>query len=55
MQLLPDIPLYTLNRLLVWTQTAHVAESAGVTVDDEALPEHRARFVRRMLEEVDRR
>lgn len=55
LQILPDVPLYTLNRLLVLAQTAHVAQAAGVSLDDEALPEHRAAFVRRMFEEVDRR
>ncbi|MGH7592260.1 MAG: ATP--guanido phosphotransferase, partial [Gemmatimonadales bacterium] len=42
MQLLPDVPLYLLNRLLVLAQTAHVAQAAGVSLDDESLPEHRA-------------
>ena len=55
LQILPDVPLYTLNRLLVLAQTAHVAQAAGVSLDDEALPEHRAGFVRRMFEEVDRK
>jgi protein arginine kinase len=55
LQILPDVPLYTLNRLLVLAQTAHVAQAAGVSLDDEALPAHRASFVRRMFEEVDRR
>jgi protein arginine kinase len=55
LQILPDVPLYTLNRLLVLAQTAHVAQAAGVSLDDEAMPEHRAGFVRRMFEEVDRK
>lgn len=55
LQLLPDVPLYTLNRMLVLAQTAHVAQAAGVSVDDGALAEHRAAFVRRMFEEVDRK
>lgn len=54
MRILPDVPLYTLNRLLVLAQTAHVAQAAGTGLDDEALPEHRATFVRRMFEGVDR-
>jgi protein arginine kinase len=55
LQILPGAPLYMLNRLLVLSQTAHVAQTAGVSLEDEALPEHRATYVRRMFEEVDRR
>ena len=54
MQILPDVPLYTLNRLLVLAQTAHVAQSFGVSCDAESIPEHRATLVRRMFEEVGR-
>ena len=55
MQILPDVPLYTLNRLLVATQSAHVAQAEDVTLDDPALPQHRAALVRRMLEEAGQR
>ncbi len=54
-QILPDVPLYMLNRILVLAQTAHVAQSAGVNLEDEAMPEHRAAIVRRMFEEVGRK
>jgi protein arginine kinase len=50
--ILPDVPLYALNRLLVLAQTAHVAQSFGVTCEAESIPEHRATLVRRMFEEV---
>ncbi len=53
MRVLPDMPLYTLNRLLVVSQPAHVAAAAGVNLDDEALSEHRAALVRRMFGETE--
>lgn len=53
LQILPDVPWYTLNRLLVTTQPAHLAESAGVALDDEAIPYHRATMVRKMLGEKE--
>lgn len=54
MKLLPDVPLVTLNRLLVLAQTAHVAQSFGVSFEAETIAEHRATMVRRMFEEVGR-
>jgi protein arginine kinase len=54
LRVLPDVPLGTLNRLLVVAQTAHVAQSSGVSCDAESIPEHRAALVRRMFEEVGR-
>ena len=54
MRILPDVPLATLNRLLVLAQTAHVAQSFGVRCDAESIPELRATLVRRMFEEVGR-
>lgn len=53
MHVLPAMPLYTLNRLLVISQPAHVAAAAGVNLDDESLSEHRATLVRRMLGETE--
>jgi protein arginine kinase len=51
MGILPRVPLYTLNRLLVVAQTAHVAQAAGIGLDDEAIAVHRAAVVRRLLAE----
>ncbi len=50
MGILPDVPLHTLNRLLVLAQNAHVARAAGTDLDDDLLPVHRAQLVRQMLE-----
>jgi len=52
MNILPQVSLYTLNRLLVLAQAAHIAGEAGVGIDDDSLPVHRAALVRRMLAET---
>ena len=49
--ILPAVGWTTLNRLLVLVQDAHVARWAETGLDDEALPAHRARLVRGMLDE----
>src|SRR6266516_2382014 len=54
--LIPDVAMYTLNKLLIYTQPAHLAVAEGITPDDSDLPVRRARFVRKVLEsEVGRR
>ena len=54
--LIPDVGMYTLNKLLIYTQPAHLAVAEGVTPDETDLPVRRARFVRKVLEsEVGRR
>jgi protein arginine kinase len=54
--LIPDVGMYTLNKLLVHTQPAHLAVAENVALDDPDLSVRRARYVRRVLEnEVGRR
>jgi protein arginine kinase len=54
--LIPDVGMYTLNKLLVYTQPAHLAMAEGVEPNDAELPLRRAQFVRKVLEsEVGRR
>lgn len=54
--LIPGVGMYTLNKLLIHTQPAHLAIAEGVAPDDPELPVRRARYVRRILdEEVGRR
>lgn len=54
--LIPNVGMYTLNRLLVFTQPGHLAAAAGAAPDDIALAPRRAAFVRRTLErEAERR
>ena len=53
--LVPDVGMYTLNRLLILTQPAHLSAAAGSDLEDPALPVRRAEHVRRVLEEEGRR
>ena len=36
--LIPDVGMYTLNKLLIYTQPAHLAVAEGVAPDDADLP-----------------
>ena len=54
--LIPGVSVYTLNKLLIHAQPAHLAAAEGLPLDDSDLPIHRAHLVRRVLEdEVGRR
>jgi protein-arginine kinase len=45
-----------LNKLLIFTQPAHVADREGLALSDPELPVRRAAFVRELLEaDADRR
>lgn len=56
LELIPDVGMYTLNKLLIYTQPAHLAVAEGMPLDDPELSVRRARYVRRVLEdEVGRR
>jgi protein arginine kinase len=48
--LVPDLSLYSLNKLLVFTQPAHLAQLEGRNLTDPDLPISRASYVRRLLE-----
>lgn len=48
--LVPDVGMYTVNRLLIETQPAHLQAMAGGVVDEVELPVRRARHVRTILE-----
>jgi protein arginine kinase len=55
MNLITDVGVYTLNKLMIFTQPAHLAHHAGRTLTDPDLPALRAGFVRRLLAEDGRR
>ncbi len=56
MEIIPGIGMYTLNKLLIYAQPAHLAQLEGVSAVDPELPVRRANYVRRVLEaEVGRR
>jgi protein arginine kinase len=50
LNLLPGPSVYTLNKLLIHTQPAHLAAMDGRSTGDRDLPTVRAAFVRRLLE-----
>jgi protein-arginine kinase len=43
--------MYALNKLLVYTQPAHLAAAHGRALSEEELPVRRAAYVRQTLEE----
>jgi protein arginine kinase len=54
--LIPGVSMYTMNKLLIDTQPAHLAATEGLALDHPDLPLRRAHLVRRVLEyEVGRR
>src|SRR5229473_6128504 len=50
MNLIPGLSVYTLNKLLIFTQPAHLAALEGRQTGDPELPTVRATYVRRVLE-----
>lgn len=56
MDIIPGVGMYTLNKLLIYTQSAHLAQQEGIGMGDPDLPARRAAYVRKVLEdEVGRR
>jgi protein arginine kinase len=49
LNLIPDVRVYTLNKLLIYTQPAHLAALEGRPTSDPELPTTRATYVRRLL------
>jgi protein arginine kinase len=49
LKLLPDLRVYTLNKLMIFTQAAHLAEAAGRDLPPAECDAHRAAYVRRIL------
>lgn len=49
LKLLPALRVYTLNKLMIFTQPAHLEDAAGRDLTPEENDAHRAAFVRRIL------
>lgn len=49
LKLLPELRVYTLNKLMIFTQPAHLEEAAGRDLTPSESDAHRAAFVRRIL------
>lgn len=55
LNLINEVGVYTLNKLMIFTQPAHVAYLSGRQLSDPELPALRAEYVRKLLEEDARR
>ena len=49
LKLLPELRVYTLNKLMIFTQTAHLEQAAGRDLSPTECDAHRAAYVRRIL------
>ncbi len=49
LKLLPDLRVYTLNKLMIFTQPAHLEQAAGRDLPPQESDAHRATYVRRVL------
>jgi protein arginine kinase len=49
LKLLPQLRVYTLNKLMIFTQTAHLEQAAGRDLPPSECDAHRAAYVRRVL------
>jgi protein arginine kinase len=49
LKLLPELRVYTLNKLMIFTQTAHLEQAAGRDLPPSECDGHRAAYVRRIL------
>ncbi len=49
LKLLPDLRVYTLNKLMIYSQQAHLEQAAGRDLPPHECDAHRATFVRRVL------
>ena len=49
LKLLPEVRVYTLNKLMIFTQSAHLEQAAGRDLPPHESDAHRAAYVRRVL------
>ena len=49
LKLLPGLRVYSLNKMMVFTQPAHLEQAAGRELSHEESDAHRASYVRRVL------
>ena len=49
LKLLPELRVYTLNKIMIFTQSAHLEDAAGRSLPPSELDAHRAAYVRRIL------
>ena len=49
LKLLPGLRVYTLNKMMIFTQPAHLEQAAGRDLPQAESDAHRAAYVRRIL------
>ena len=49
LKLLPGLRVYTLNKMMIFTQSAHLEQAVGRDLVTEERDSHRAAYVRRIL------
>ena len=49
LKLLPGLRVYTLNKMMIFTQSAHLEQAVGRDLESEERDSHRAAYVRRIL------
>ena len=49
LKLLPGLRVYSLNKIMIFTQSAHLEDAAGRRLSPGECEAHRATFVRRIL------
>ncbi len=49
MKLLPGLRVYTLNKIMIYAQAAHLQQAAGRSLSEAESDLHRAAYVRRIL------
>ncbi len=49
LKLLPGLRVYTLNKMMIFTQSAHLEQAVGKDLGSEERDSHRAAYVRRIL------
>jgi protein arginine kinase len=49
LKLLPGLRVYTLNKMMIFTQSAHLEQAVGRDLESEERDSHRAAYVRRVL------
>lgn len=49
LKLLPALRVYTLNKMMIFTQSAHLEQAVGRDLESEERDSHRAAYVRRIL------
>ena len=49
LKLLPGLRVYTLNKMMIFTQPAHLEQAAGRELPTSESDTHRAAYVRRIL------